>query len=1213
MGINKLRAASLPWLICLLFSLAVVAAAQGDRATITGNVTDQSGAVVAGAKVRAIQVNTNFERVTTTSSTGDYTIPQLPVGAYRVDIEAHGFKTLAHNDVVLTAGMTARVDGALTAGGVNEKVDIRAEAQLLQTDSVKVATAVTPKFVQDLPLVVGGQLRSPIDLALITPEAKTGRFGDRNAGNVVIGGGQEGNWDLTVDGVSATPGAPFEQRLWTIINTPSVEAITEFGIETNGFKAEFGHAGGGLISFVSKSGGNEYHGNVYEFLRNDALDANNFFNNATGVRRPALKQHDFGFTFGGHVRFPKKVFGPLAYDGRDKTFFFVSYEGFRNREAPPVTFLTVPLPEMYEGDFSNWKQDNGTLIPIYDPATTRVNPSGGFIRDPFPGNKIPLNRFSALSKNVLPLATMRPNRNGPDGKPLPRQNYIPPATVIGAPWNKLSVKADQALNANNRVGFLFHWGETLVVPLGDPQGNGLPRPLNNFRDEDSHTRVYRVNWDRIISARVVNRLNVGYNDWFQLRASQNRDQGWARRLGVKNAPLPDLLFPLIDFDTSYTDWGRAEWGGSGNKAFAISDDLSLTKGSHSLKFGFTFQEDHYNGYGAHTASGNFVFARGATGVPNDPTQNSGSSFATFLLGEVASSSIQTLRFVSDQWRYYGAYAQDDWRINNRLTINYGLRYDYTPPTTEGHYPDGYSNFDPTLPNVRAGNRPGAMIFAGEGQGRTGQRTMYPGWKWGFGPRFGLAWSLNDKTVVRASAARSFGPVKNTGGSSHFQGFFQDTGFGSASLPASSLFNWDSGIPHWDPPPFLVPWLQNERNVNYWQPYDSGRLPEYYSWSLNIQRELGRDLLVEVGYNASLGRHLTTSLVNLNQVNPQHFYDLVARYRAEGNADPVNSARVLLSSSINSAEARRLGIPIPYQGFTLSRSVAEALRPYPQYTDINTQNDGGDRSGTSNYHALIVKVEKRYSNGLTFLNSYVLSKQMSTAEAANAGGNNRMDHYNRRADKTISGADQTHVFKLNYSYELPFGPGRRYLNSGALSHVIGGWRVAAIHVYASGNPFDTIGPGYGFLPTAGNRLTVLDYEGWRAATRGEKFDPFVDRWWDCTAFQRAQVTATAAVLNACGQPLTGTAKAFAARDRFGTASSRNPKERTPWFFNENISVARTFFFTEKLKMDFRWEAFNVLNRVRWGGPNGDLNSQDFGLVRSQGNTPRQMQFGLKLEF
>lgn len=1202
-------------LLCLLLLAVPLAFAQGDRATVTGTVTDPTGAAVAGATVRVIQTTTNFERNTTTSDSGAYTIPQLPVGPYRVEISASGFKTLVNNEVVLTAGATVRVDGALETGNVTEQVNVKAEAALLQTDSVKVATAVTPKFVQDLPLVVGGQLRSPIDLALITPEAKTGRDGDRAAGNVIIGGGQEGGWDLTVDGVSATPGAPFEQRLWTIINSPSVEAITEFSIETNGFKAEFGHAGGGLISFVSKSGGNDYHGNVYEFLRNEFFDANNYFNNAFGRPRPKLRQHDFGFTIGGPVWLPKKIFGPAGYNGRDRSFFFVSYEGFRNREGAAVSRLTVPLEEMYQGDFRNWRDANGNIIPIYDPATTRPNPSGsGFIRDQFQCNGvlnvICPNRFSQVTRNVLPLATMRPNVFDANGRPLTRNNYIAPATSQSAPWNKLDVKGDQVIGTKDRIGFLYHWAETLVVPLGTPQGNGLPEPLNNFRDEDSHTKVYRWNWDHTFSPTITNRLNVGYNDWFQIRASQNRDKGWGTKIGIKNAPLPDLLFPGLDIG-QYTGWGRAEWGGSANKSFAISDDLNWVRGRHSLKFGFIFQEDHYNGYGAHTGAGSFTFGRSVTAFPGDQSENSGNGFASFLLGEVTAANIETLRYVSDQWRYFGGYAQDDWRVNNRLTLNYGLRYDYTPPTVEGHYPNGYSNFDPNVPNPGADNRLGAMVFAGKGQGRTGTRSLYPPWRWGFGPRFGLAWSVNDKTVVRASAARSFAGIKNTGGSSHFQGFFQNTGFGSASLPASSIFNWDNGLPSWPQPPFLLPTLQNERDVNYWQPYDAGRLPEYYNLSLNIQREIVGNLLFEVGYSGVLGHHLTTNLVNINQVNPQHFYDLVARYRGEGHADPVRAARDLLNSNINAAEAVRLGFRKPYTSF--NRSVADSLRPYPQYNTINTGGDGGDRSGNSTYHALILKLEKRYSSGLTFLHSYVFSKALNDAEAANAGGNSGMDQYNRRANKAISRSDQTHQFKFNYSYELPFGKGKRYLSEGALGHIIGGWRVAAIHQYASGLPLE-VGPGYSFLPTAGNRLTVVDYEGWRAPIRGEKFDPFADRWFNCAAFQRVQDRVTDPVLNACGQPSSGNVKAFVARDRFGTGTSRNPKERSPWFLTENISVARTFVFTEKLRADFRWEAFNLLNRVRWGNPNTNINdAANFGLITTQGNTPRQMQFGIKVEF
>ena len=325
------------------------------------------------AKVRVVEVNTNTERVTETSTEGDYTIPQLQVGTYRIEVEARGFKTFVRNDVVVAAGSTVRINAALEVGEVTETVAVTGEAPLLQTDNSKIATGVTPKFIEDLPLVVAGQVRSPFDLALVTPEAK-------NSGSeFTLGGGQESGWDLTVDGISSTPNqAAIIMRQISTLNSPSVDAITEFAVDTNGYKAEFGRAGGGVISFVSKSGSNELHGTAYEFLRNEALDANNFFNNATGRAKPLLRQNNFGFTVGGPVWFPK------MYHGKNRTFFFASYEGFRNRTTSPVTFSTIPLPEMYQGDFSNWKDANGNLIPIYDPSTTRPDGRGGFVRDPFP-------------------------------------------------------------------------------------------------------------------------------------------------------------------------------------------------------------------------------------------------------------------------------------------------------------------------------------------------------------------------------------------------------------------------------------------------------------------------------------------------------------------------------------------------------------------------------------------------------------------------------------------------------------------------------------------------------------------------------------------------------------------------------------------------------------------------------------------------------------
>ncbi|MBI1788620.1 MAG: TonB-dependent receptor [Acidobacteria bacterium] len=1173
--------------LVLVLASAVMVWAQTDRANVVGTVTDQSGAVVAGAKVKAVHVATNAERSTVSSAQGDYNIPQLPVGQYRIEFEASGFKTYVRQDVVLTPGTILRVDAALTLGQVNESVEVLGQAPLVSTDSARVNTAVTPKFVQDLPLVVGGQLRSPLDLSLIAPETK-------NTYNISIGGGQEGGWDLSIDGISATPAAPFEQRLWTMVNSPSVDAVQEFAVDTNGFKAEFGHAGGGGFAFVSKSGTNAFHGNAYEFLRNNALDANKFFNNANNLKRAIYKQHDFGGTVGGPIWIPK------VYNGKDKTFFFVSYEAFRNRTGAPTNFYTVPLAEMYQGDFRNWKSRTGALIPIYDPDTTRPDGQGGFTRTPFANNSIPQARFSTVAKNVIPLATMRPNTADPSGvlNPNPRSNFL---TTIGArtdPWDKFSVKGDHNVTQNNRVGFMFQKNRTQQLAVGGTPP-GLPEPLNqDFQYGDTWTRVYRGTYDKTLSPTLLNHFAIGFNDWGQVRRADDTQylQGWGTKLGIKNSADPDLLFPGFRFD-EYSPWGRSEYGGSYNKTFGFSNDLTWSRGSHNLKFGFIYQNDHYNGYGAHTASGNFSFSRQATSVPLDQTPNSGNAFASFLLGQVSSAALETTRFVSDQWHYYSIYAQDDWRVNRKLTLSYGIRWEYVPPTIEGKFPDGYSNFDPTVPNPAANGRLGAMVYAGDGPGRLGRRTLYDGWPYGFGPRLGAAYTVNDKTVLRASIARSFGSMKNTGGSSHFQGYIGSFSFNSTDGNLTPAFKLDDGYTNWPKPPFLVPNFNNDRDTPYWQSYDAGRLPEYYSLNLNVQRQLSSSMVLELGYSGSLGHHLATNLVNVNQINPNVFFNSMRQmgYTAANN---------LFNSRIDSPAARAAGIPYPYASYNPAFSTAQALRPYPQFRTINTGGDGGDRSGNSTYHALVVKWEKRYSSGLSFLNSYVFSKFFTDSETLNAGSNGSMDAYNRRLEKSLSRNDLTHNFKFSYSYELPIGKGKKYLTSGALSHVVGNWRIAGIHVYNSGAPMQLFaGFGFPIFANSSNRPTVLDYNDWRGATAAGNFDPNKDRWFNLPAFNAAQLDSLP----------SGTYKAVVLRSGFGTMTVRNPKQRYPWNLNESISLARTFKFGERISMDIRGEAFNLFNRVVWGGPDLTMSSNNFGRVLSQANDPRQLQLGAKIQF
>ena len=353
-----LAAAALIFLLCVSTAFA-----QSERGTISGNVTDPSGAAVPAAKVQSSTRRRTSLRQSSTNETGAYVVPNLSPGEYSIRVEKEGFKAASVAEQC-NAASSVRADIALEVGAAQQTVEVSAAAIALQTDNAKASTVVTNKLVDELPTVVGGAMRSPFDLAILTPESKN--FGDNN---FQMGGGQAASFGVTLDGVSANTTRALSNS-WVAVNTPSLEAITEFTVETNGFKAEYGHAGGGQMTFVSKSGTNQLHGSAYEFLRNNVLDANDWFANANNNPRRVYKQNDFGASVGGPVVIPK------IYNGRDKTFFFFSYEAFRNRVGATSSFPTVPTREMYNGDFSKWVNAAGAMIPIYDPFSLRTDAAG---------------------------------------------------------------------------------------------------------------------------------------------------------------------------------------------------------------------------------------------------------------------------------------------------------------------------------------------------------------------------------------------------------------------------------------------------------------------------------------------------------------------------------------------------------------------------------------------------------------------------------------------------------------------------------------------------------------------------------------------------------------------------------------------------------------------------------------------------------------------
>jgi hypothetical protein len=1163
----------------IVFSLAaagVMLYAQGTSGNISGQVLDPSGLSIPGVRIAATNLATNVITTATSTDTGNYNLI-VPPGLYRLTAEATGFKQFLQNNVTVTASASVRVDAALEVGSVSEMVEVKGKSQTVQSDNAKITTAVENKFVDELPLVVGGALRNPYDLVSISAQVMT-----TGTTEMALGGAQARSWNATLDGLSITTNRSAE-KFEVAYAAPSVEAITEFAVDTNGFKAEYGQSSGGIVTFSSRSGTNALHGVAYDFLRNQKLDARAFFDR----QKPVYKQNDFGVAAGGPVRIPK------LYNGRNRTFFYLTYEGFRNRVGGNSTIQSVPTPEMYNGDFSKWVDSRSQLLPLYDPATTRPNPAGaGFLRDPFVNNQIPKARFSKFSQVIIPYAQgVTPNRGGvPGTSDYVRNNWIKTGGSIQSPQDKGSAKIDHLITNSHRLGFFYNItrARDMVGADGPP---GLPLPLYGSTYFKWDISSYRMTYDWIVSPTTFNQVNVGGNLFWRVQDSLNYGGNWkSKGVCFQNVIDCDLNFPNISF-TEFNGWGGSARSGLEAPMWALKDDLSHTHGKHTYKFGASYQLQKSSGTGEQNISGQATFSYLGTSVPGDTAFRSGGSFASFLLGDANSGATESRRDNTFVYPYYGFYAQDDWRIARRLTLNLGVRYDLSPAPTVDN--DWHSDFAPNRPNPAINNFPGALRFGGFGPGRENSRTLVDGWYKGIGPRIGLAYSLDNKTSIRAAFGRSFGRVLPFRDSGHYQGFIGRYNFSSPDQGITPAFNWDKGLPPYPLPQSLNssasldPAFANNDEVHYYNGNEATRSPESLYWTIGVQREIAVNTILEVTYAATIGTHLDSSLLNFNQVPTPVWNSYVARYGAAG-------ARNLLLSDINSSLARSAGVPIPYPNFVdpavqATRNVGQALRPWPQFLWVVTGVRGsGDHSGHSSYHAVVAKISRRYHNGLTFEWNYSLSKLLTDADSQVAGNGTTQDQYNRRMEKSIGGFDQTHSVKFSTVYELPFGRGRRFLGSsgGFVNAVLGGWRVAGIETYASGFPIHLSRNNILPIFNGETRPVINTYDNWRAPIKGDKFDPAVDRFLNLATFPT--------------QPID-----------FGNATRYNPKTRTFPIFNENISMAKTFALQEKLQLNLRWEAFNLFNRALFGIGPTNLNSATFGVVTSQMNDPRRMQVGLKL--
>ena len=1009
------------WVPWLLFP--VMLAGQTNRGTLTGVVMDSSGASIAGADVTA----TNREAGTTfhaqSSTTGDFTIPELPFGKYDVTVAFQGFQTYEAKDVEILANQVARLNVQLQLGQQVQRVEVTSAAPIIQNDSDTVEQGFTTRQITDLPLTIGAFLaRSPEAFTFLTPGVSGDTFRTR------INGGPQFSNEILVDGASTTRsenGPAFDET------APSVEAFGEFTIKTNNFSAEYGATGSAITSFAYKSGTNHLHGDAYEFLRATPLDAAGFYDTGRCTisgqkvtdgrcvdpsldphRRPILDQkNNFGFTAGGPAYLPK------LYDGRNKTFWFFSYEAVRLANQFSVNPVFVPTAKELTGDFSELLS-LPSPVTIYDPQTGQ----------PFFGNKIPQERFSPVSKYALQF--------------FPKANTVDPATGLsdkytnGVPLsltvNLYTVVADHNLTDRQKVHFSLSRRNNFRSR--DPDnllaGNN---PLTQLRRQDFTTRYYRAAYDYALKPDLFSHLNLGYNRTTSVNGTVTVGDNFVKNsglTGVANTHTPEQNISGFNGGKGMT-LGNTEYNDNIDNSYQIAENLTWVKGRHAFKFGVDIHRQLYDPKTQNNGAGHFDFFPGPTsGVDAQGNRIGGDAFASYLLGAV-NNVFFNLNLVNPGWRrlYWASFIQDDFKATRKLTVNMGLRWDISDPRSEVF--NRTSSLDPHLPNPAAGNIPGALAFAKAGRTHFDQRN----WKL-LGPRVGLSYGPNDKTVLHAGYGIYYAQLfYNDFGEHTKQGFDASPNFVSPD-GHSPAFYWQDGVPqNFARPPFTDPAGVNLQNIDFIAPED--RVPYIQSWNLGIERELPLQIRLSASYAGNKGTRLYRGF-DIEQLDP--------RYLALGP---------LLSDNIKDVAVLAAGFTAPYATFASDwgsgATLARALRLFPQYSGVTYYNN---TDGYSTYNSFQLKVEKRFSEGLQFLLSYTNSKSLTDADSLfpfTAFAFTQNDH-DSKLEKSVSTDDQPQVLAASYLYELPVGRGKHFLNrGGVVDKVLGGWQLNGIVQYSSGTP------------------------------------------------------------------------------------------------------------------------------------------------------------------
>jgi hypothetical protein len=1078
--------------VAVMFALAIFA--QSDRGTITGTISDPAGAVVASAAIEARNVATGSVSAVASSATGNYTIAQLPAGNYQLTITVPGFKKFVRPGLVVEVAATLRVDATLEVGAATESVTVTEATPMLKTEGGDVSHNIATSTLNDLPILtltgaaagVGtanslGNIRNPLSSVALLPGARM------TTDSVMrINGMPSNSQSINIEGQDATNGF-FKQQ--NQISQAGMDAIQEVAIQTSNFAAEYGQAGGGYFNYTMKSGTNQLHASAYDYFVNEALNAGAPFTDAGAstplkagqhVRNP-LRQNDYGFTLGGPIRIPK------IYNGQDKSFFFFNFEQFRQSASISNTVGIVPTAAQLTGDFSaaltgTCATVSASVDPInssicqnevFDPASTRVV-NGVTVRDPFPGNKVPttsIDPTAAVIQGLIP----KPNSPGVLNYTAPNYTNFRHTTIP-------SFKIDQSLSDKMKLSGYYSATKTF-----SPQNNGFPQVFTGTQPQDALSHTVRLNWDYSATPTLLIHLGAGLLYTGNPQDSIPYDQA-ANHLFPQGLPFAANYFPYMAgmnslFGGGWTG-GVGFPGGNTSAAFTLTPQAHDTKptfnanatwvkGNHTFKLGASAVYEGIQSVNASRANGQFAFAQQFTADPAQAgqafsnTASSGFAYASFFLGQSSSVALAQVARPRLGTHAYGLYIQDNWKVTRKLTVDYGLRWDYAILWREQYGRMQNAAFD--QPNPAIGGRAGAVEY--EATCKCNFSSAYP---YAVGPHLGVAYQITPKTVFRAGTAISYGSISDQAGLNSSAGDFYLVGSpaygvaaglmkdGNPYAPGNRFGNKPVTWPDFDPL-FPFPASQSPLVIPPSSPFvsiapNAGRLPRIFQWSAGFQREISRDVVVEASYVGNRSAWFVAPLLasmNYNALTPE---GLKSQYGIDvTNPTDANLLNTPISSPLVTSRFPWLANPNSvYSGFPATQPLKQALRTYPQWNGIPPFL--GPPMGNTWYDSLQVKATKRYSHGLSMAMAYTWQKELTNGTNSNTSYVTPSaplinDVFNKSLDKQISGFSQPQTLIISFNYTTPkIQSDAKALQ--ALSWAARDWTIGGVLSYRSGQVLAT---------------------------------------------------------------------------------------------------------------------------------------------------------------